>query len=60
MPTYSKASCWAAAIASVALAGALGLIDEASTTTLLIALPMSGWAAITGRGWCPARRGVSA
>ena len=56
MHIYLKALCWAAAIIGVAVAGALGVIDEHSTTTLLIALPIAGWMAISGRGCWLARR----
>ena len=56
MPTYFKAWCWAAAIIGVALAGVFGLIDEASTTSLLVALPVAGWMALRGRGACSLRR----
>lgn len=56
MPTYFKAWCWAAAIIGVALAGVFGMIDEASTTSLLVALPVAGWMALRGRGCCLARR----
>ena len=51
-----SALCWAAAIVGVALAGMFDVIDDASTTTLLIALPVAGWMAISGRGCCPAGR----
>ncbi len=56
MPTYFKALWWAAAIIGVALAGAFEMIDEATTTTLLIALPVAGWMALQGRGSCPLGR----
>lgn len=56
MNIYLKALCWASAIVGVAVAGALGVIDEGSTTTLLIALPIAGWMAVSGRGCCLARR----
>ena len=52
MSTYRNALCWAAAILGVAVAGIFGVIDEASTTTLLIALPVAGWMAVSGRGSC--------
>lgn len=55
MATISKALCWAAAILGVAVAGAYGVIDEASTTTLLIVLPIAGWMAVTGKH-CSRRR----
>ena len=50
---YRTALCWAGAILAVAVAGMLGVIDQASTTTLLIALPVAGWMAVSGRGSCP-------
>ena len=50
MTSISKALCWAAAILGVAVAAAFGVIDQASTTTLLIVLPVAGWMAINGRG----------
>lgn len=56
MTTISKALCWAAAILGVALAGAFGVIDQASTTTLLIVLPIAGWMALTGRECGGSRR----
>ena len=56
MTTISKALCWAAAILGVAVAGTLGMIDQASTTTLLIVLPVAGWMALGGRGSCRPRR----
>ena len=56
MSTYRNALCWAAAILAVAVAGIYGVIDEASMTTLLIALPVAGWMAVSGRGSCPALR----
>ena len=52
MRTYAKALCWAGAILGVAVAGASGVIDQASTTTLLIVLPVAGWMALRGRGCC--------
>ncbi len=52
MTPISKALCWAAAILGVAVAGAFGVIDQASTTTLLIVLPVAGWMALSGRGSC--------
>jgi hypothetical protein len=52
MTTYRIALCWAAAIVGVALAGMFEVIDEASMTTLLIALPVAGWMAVSGRGPC--------
>ena len=58
MKTYTSPLCWAAAIVAVALAGMFGVIDEDSMTTLLIALPVAGWMAVTGRGSCPAAREV--
>jgi len=58
MAGYRNAFCWAAAILGVALAGMIEVIDKASTTTLLIALPVAGWMAVRGRGSCPlSRRG---
>jgi hypothetical protein len=56
MTGYRNALCWAGAILAVAAAGMLGVIDEASTTTLLIALPVAGWMAVSGRGSCPLSR----
>lgn len=53
MHFYLKTVCWGAAIVGVAVAGALGVIDEHSTTTLLVALPVAGWMAIGRRGCCP-------
>jgi len=52
MTGYRNALCWAAGIIGVALAGMFEVIDEASTTTLLIALPVAGWMAVSGRGSC--------
>jgi hypothetical protein len=49
MNSYMPALCWAGAILGVAVAGMLGSIDEASTTTLLIALPVTAWIALNGR-----------
>jgi hypothetical protein len=56
MTGYRNALCWAAAIVGVGLAGMLEVIDEASMTTLLIALPVAGWMAVSGRGYCPVGR----
>ncbi|MBO9518432.1 MAG: hypothetical protein J7493_10220 [Porphyrobacter sp.] len=56
MKPYRSALCWAAAIIGVALAGMFDVIDQASTTTLLIALPVAGWMAVSGRGSCPLAR----
>ena len=56
MTGYRNALCWAAAILGVGLAGMFEVIDEASTTTLLIALPVAGWMAVSGRGYCPTGR----
>ena len=53
MTGYRNALCWAAAILGVGLAGMFEVIDQASMTTLLIALPVAGWMAVTGRGSCP-------
>jgi len=53
---YRNALCWAVAIVGVALAGMFGVIDRASMTTLLIALPIAGWMAVRGRGSCPLAR----
>ena len=47
---YRNALCWAAVIIGVAVAGMFELIDEASTSTLLIALPVAGWMAVSGQG----------
>ena len=56
MTLYRNALCWAVAILGVALGGMLEVIDEASTTTLLIALPVAAWMAVSGRGHCPIGR----
>jgi hypothetical protein len=53
MTMYRNAFCWAAAILTVAVAGMFGVIDKDSMTTLLVALPVAGWMAVTGRGSCP-------
>jgi hypothetical protein len=53
---YRNALCWAAAIMGVALAGMFEVIDQASMTTLVIALPVAGWMAVSGRGSCPIGR----
>ena len=55
MTKIHSALCWAGAILGVAVAGAYGVIDEDSMTTLLIALPVAGWMAVRGRGCRPAR-----
>ena len=55
MNKYLSAICWAAVILAVALAGRFGLMDEDSTTTLLIALPFVGWMALRGRCSCALR-----
>lgn len=55
MTKIRSALCWAGAILGVAVAGAFGAIDQASTTTLLIVLPIAGWMAMNGRGCGPAR-----
>ena len=52
MQTYRNALCWAAAIIGVAIASVFEVIDKSSATTLLIALPVAGWMAVTGRGSC--------
>ncbi len=49
MKTSTSALCWAGAIVGVAAAGMLGVIDEDSTTTLLVALPVAAWMALQGR-----------
>jgi hypothetical protein len=49
MRTYTSALCWAGAIIAVAVAGMLGMIDEDSTTTLMIVLPVAGWMALQGK-----------
>jgi hypothetical protein len=49
MKTYTSALCWAGAILAVGVAGMLGVIDKDSTTTLLIALPVAAWMALSGR-----------
>ena len=56
MSTYRNALCWAAAILGVAVAGMFEVIDKASMTTLLIALPVAGWMAVRGHGSCAVRR----
>lgn len=53
MLIYRNPLCWGVAIIGVAFAGMSGLIDPASTTTLLVALPVAGWMAVSGRGYCP-------
>ena len=53
---YRNALCWAVAILGVAVAGMFEVIDQASMTTLLIALPVAGWMAVSGRGSCPIGR----
>lgn len=53
MTMYRSPLCWGGAIIGVALAGMAGVIDQASTTTLLIALPVAAWMALSGRGSCP-------
>jgi hypothetical protein len=35
-----------------------GVIDQASSSTLLIALPVAAWMALSGRGSCPIGRGA--
>lgn len=56
MTRYRNALCWAAAIAGVALASMFEVIDKASATTLLIALPLVAWMALSGRLYCPLGR----
>jgi hypothetical protein len=56
MNTYRNPLCWAAAILGVAFAGMSGVIDPASTTTLLVALPVAAWMALSRRGSCPIGR----
>lgn len=58
MTKIGNALCWAGAIMGVAVAGVFGAIDEASTTTLLIVLPVAGWMAVSGRGCGRFRRGA--
>ena len=74
---FRNAFCWAVAIIGVAVAGVFEVIDQASTTSLLIALPaagsaamvallavilialpVAGWMAVSGRGSCPRSRRV--
>jgi hypothetical protein len=55
---YRNALCWAGATMAVALAGMFEVIDQASMTTLLIALPIAGWMAVSERGSCPLRKGA--
>ena len=57
MTAYRNALCWAAATLGVAVAGVFELIDQASMTTLLVALPVAGWMAVSGRGYCPIGKG---
>ena len=59
MTGYRNALCWAIAIVGVALAGMFEVIDRSSTTTLLIALPVAAWMALSGRGSCPIGRGAA-
>ena len=47
---FRNAFCWAVAIIGVAVAGVFEVIDQASTTSLLIALPVAGWMAVSGQG----------
>lgn len=56
MAEYRNALCWAGAIVGVALAGMFEVIDKASTATLLIALPVVAWQALSGRMYCPVGR----
>ena len=56
MTRYRNALCWAVAILGVAVAGIFEVIDKASTTTLLIALPVIAWQALSGRMYCPIGR----
>jgi hypothetical protein len=56
MNGYLKASCWAAVSLVVAVAGMFDIIDQASMTTLLVALPIAGWMAVSGRGCCLTQR----
>lgn len=56
MNMYRNALCWAIAIFGVAFAGMFEIIDKASTTTLLVALPVAAWMALSGRGSCPVGR----
>ena len=56
MRTYTMPLCWAGAILGVAAAGVAGVIDEQSMTTLLVALPVAAWMALSGRGSCPVGR----
>jgi hypothetical protein len=56
MTRYRNALCWAAAIVGVAAAGMFEVIDKASTTTLLIALPVIAWQSLSGRLYCPIGR----
>ena len=56
MNTYRYPLCWAAAIIGVAVASIFDVIDKSSATTLLIALPVAGWMAVSGRGSCRLRK----
>ena len=56
MTGYRNALCWAIAIIGVAVAGMFEVIDKASMTTLLIALPVVAWQALSGRLYCPIGR----
>jgi len=58
MAVYRNALCWALATLGVALAGIFEVIDMASMTTLVIALPIVGWMAVSGRGRCAIGRGA--
>ena len=49
MKSIFSALCWAGAIIGVAVAGVFGAIDESSTTTLLIVLPVAAWTSLNGR-----------
>jgi hypothetical protein len=56
MNTCLNALLWAAVIMGVAAAGAWGAIDEDTTRTLLIVLPVAGWMAVSGRSGCVRRK----
>lgn len=58
MRICTSALCWAGAILGVAFAGVFEVIDESSTTTLLIALPVAGWMAVRGQRCRLARKAV--
>jgi hypothetical protein len=56
MNTCLNALLWAAVIMGVAAAGTWGEIDEDTTRTLLIVLPVAGWMAVSRRSGCVRRK----